>query len=485
MRKYLVSLSLLLAGSSFGGSLSDIIGSGGTVGNWLGDAIYKVQAPTSVDVQGSRYYYGGGFSLRTPRRTYQLFNVQPPRLSMGCGGIDMTFGAFGYLRPEYLVEFGKNVLENAPAFAFKTALEVFCPTCEDIMTKLENLANLLNSMQLDSCAFAQAASNYVKDKLQSGNASKDAEGGKTEFYLNKLETMSKRAKDVLDKFVASGLERSEVVRKIKDLGEGEWSMVNDVMPQLKSGSTYKLGGSPLLDDANFRKAMRNLFGDVHVTIPSGDNGEIVVAPIPPCVKGEGVATAVQNLALTGSATLCGEDVEITLGGKSIYTAVKEFTDEIVDRVETRQPLDPIHLEFLAMYPFPAYRMINTLSVYPSVLRMFADNLAQYFAYELVKLLVLEHIRAYTHSLVALRNSDLLNGNESAQRSLDYAISAASNENLLVMMESIRVAQRGIETGIKGGLEMVKAYEQETAKLLGADPAYQSVIWSQVSGIRAK
>jgi len=249
MRKYLVSLGLvcILSAGSFGAPLSQVfdINRGSYVGSWLGDAIYKIDAPTSIETQASRLFYGGGFSLRVPNKTFRPFQIQPPSFSFGCGGIDFTFGSYGYFDAEYLVEFGKAIIENAPAFSFKTAIEIFCPTCEDILTKLEQTANLVNSMQLDSCRFSQAVSDWTKDKLLSTIASKEAEQGKKVFYMKSVETLNKNAKTLMNLFVDKGLERSQVVRIINDLSlsKDPISIIDHVIPRLDDENS--IGGSKL------------------------------------------------------------------------------------------------------------------------------------------------------------------------------------------------------------------------------------------------
>jgi len=424
MRKCLVSLSLLISAGSFAGNVSDLINTGGgTIGSWLGNAVYKLQTPGTYESQSSRYYYGGGFSLRTPQKTYQLFSVQPPRLQMGCGGIDFTFGSFGYLQPEYLVEFGKTVMQIAPAFAFKTAIEVFCPTCEDVMTKLENLANLMNSMQLDSCRFAQFISDYTKDKLLSAKASRDTESGDMEFYLKKIDDASKTARDVFNQFMSGGLERSEVVREIRNIvnstGKIRISIVDDVMPRLTDSN--KIGGISLVKDADFRKLVKALFGDV-----------------------------------------------------------LEVTSAIADRVVSRTALDPQHLEFLAMFPFPAYRLLNAMSIYPGILQQYAEDLAVYFAYDLATLMLTEYLRAYVHTLVSLKNSDL--ATERTVDSINAALKWAHSTGLPGLMETARRKKEEVKNKLIQGIEMVRKYEQEAARLLGGDPTYQSVLWSQGAGL---
>ncbi len=483
MKKYLVSLILLSAGISHSISVQDILGNsaGGSVGSWLGDAIVKVQNPNAVLDQGSAFYYGGGMSVRFPRRTFQPFSITPPSLSIGCGGIDFTFGSFSYLQdPQYLVEFGKSVLQGGAvaAMAFKTAIQIFCPTCEDILTKLENLANLVNSMQLDSCQLAQYASNYVKDKLGSAIASKKTESGQRDFYFEELDKLTKRADAMLKDFVNSGLERSEVVRVIASLPPGKYSIVDDIMPRLKSGSIYKLGSSQLVNDAQLRKAMKSFFGDVIIDKPD-KKAEITLSVVAPCVE----EPEVKDLIIYGETNTC-ETINLKLGGRSIYGRINSYVQDIIDRIETHQPLTTTQLEFLAMFPFPAYKLLNTLSISPSALQTTGSNLAEYFAFELSQLIFLDYIRAYTHTLISLKNSDLFIDNEGAQELLNVAI-ANKNRNISAIIESIDLYKQEKEKQLKKGLDIVKAYEQQSAKLLGGDPAYQSVMWSQVYGVRAR
>ena len=509
MRKYLVSLGLLLAFSGSTslpnpiGTIGDVLGpEGGRIGTFLSDAVYKLQYPDSASVGGINYTYLGGVSIRTPNRTFQPFSITPPKLSMGCGGIDFTFGAIGYLDPEYLVEFGKAVLENAPAFAFKTAIEVFCPTCEDIMTKIENLANLLNSLQFDACKTAQALVDSVKTKALSGVASKDTEGGRRDFYVRALDEAEKKASEVLSNFVSKNLESSPVVKKIDKMlkpppgNRNEVWIVEDVMPELDA--EFSVGYSELIEDPEFRKLVRALFGDVKIRAADQEEEIQVSYVIDKClvlkvlgdagssVEGSSTGQVVVQLIDTGSTNVCGETYTLrTASGKSIKDWVQDTVDRIVTKIETRQPLNDEELTFLSMYPFPAYRLITTLSVLPGGARAVTDLLAQYMAYELAKLLFVEHVRAYNAVLVDLMQAELFKTSEGAQRSLRLALSAANYGQLREILRALNETQKEIVGNLSENVRMVRAYEKEVAKLLGRDPAYQSVLWSQTIGVRTR
>ena len=82
------------------------------------------------------YYFGGSFSGRVPVKSDPLVSIQPPRLSVGCGGIDVFTGSFSMLNPEYLVQKAERVLESAPFTAFMAVTDLFYPKIDLFVLKI-------------------------------------------------------------------------------------------------------------------------------------------------------------------------------------------------------------------------------------------------------------------------------------------------------------------------------------------------------------
>lgn len=101
------------------------------------------------------FYSAGGFSGRYRMTNDFLVTASPPRLEVGCGGIDLFGGGFTYLDPEYLVEKFERIIQAAPAFAFDLAMTQYCQVCKDSMNTLTAITDQLNSIQLNDCRMSK------------------------------------------------------------------------------------------------------------------------------------------------------------------------------------------------------------------------------------------------------------------------------------------------------------------------------------------
>lgn len=130
----------------------------------------NVSTPAVYMSQQRGYFTAGGIQSRTPNSRLRFVSVTPPKMTAGCGGIDMFWGGFTFLNPEYLIQAFQNILSHAPAFAFDLALKTLCESCSETMKALENIANKLNSMAGDECAIAKAGVNWSLGSLLDGGA---------------------------------------------------------------------------------------------------------------------------------------------------------------------------------------------------------------------------------------------------------------------------------------------------------------------------
>ncbi len=117
--------------------------------------------PSSFRGQAASYYSAGNLRARTEIRTTQLATLTGPRISAGCGGIDIFAGAFSFVEADQLVQLSKNIAANATGYAFELALETVCPVCAETMSKQRDLQQKINAMNINSCETAQNLVNSV------------------------------------------------------------------------------------------------------------------------------------------------------------------------------------------------------------------------------------------------------------------------------------------------------------------------------------
>jgi len=132
----------------------------------------NVSSPAVYMNQQRGYFTAGGIQSRTPNSRLRLVSLTPPKITAGCGGIDIFWGGFNFLNPEYLVQAFQNILSHAPAFAFDLALKTLCAQCSETMKALESIANKVNSMASDDCAISKAGVDWTLGGLFDSVAAK-------------------------------------------------------------------------------------------------------------------------------------------------------------------------------------------------------------------------------------------------------------------------------------------------------------------------
>lgn len=120
---------------------------------------------------------GPSISMRSGRVRTDLINFVPPSIKAGCGGIDMFMGSISFIDADQFVNLLQHIATNASGYAFKMALSVMCPTCDNIISTLQRSIQKLNAMAGDSCRIAEGAVNYMAKELDTAGLSKAIEDG--------------------------------------------------------------------------------------------------------------------------------------------------------------------------------------------------------------------------------------------------------------------------------------------------------------------
>ena len=117
----------------------------------------NITNPHAYQAQRAGFYTGGSLYARSSVRNLQFMRVNWPKVSAGCGGIDMTFGGFSHIKGQEFVDFTRNVLNNSQGLAFQLALEQATPLLGNVATKMQNVATWINQTNLTSCQAAESA----------------------------------------------------------------------------------------------------------------------------------------------------------------------------------------------------------------------------------------------------------------------------------------------------------------------------------------
>ncbi|MHB1755539.1 MAG: conjugal transfer protein TraH [bacterium] len=152
------------------------------------NSVSNVEGSGEYHTQGENIYTLGSAEVRfnTVGQNLQLFTISPPNFSIGCSGIDATFGAFAMLGSN-LMKALQSIIQSGQVlvFAFNMVLGVLCKQCEHIMNQIESIANKLNGLNFHSCQAAQAMGNLAGAEI-GGMLNKSGVAGATNAFADSV-----------------------------------------------------------------------------------------------------------------------------------------------------------------------------------------------------------------------------------------------------------------------------------------------------------
>jgi conjugative transfer pilus assembly protein TraH len=125
------------------------------VDDWFDNAVST--GPSSFKSQKRGFYSLGGFQGRINTSVDHPISVQLPKLSSGCGGVNLFYGGVSFMDEAFLVQKLENAMQAAPAIAFDMAIKTVTKEFSETLGKFEQIANQLNNLQLGDCAIAKSA----------------------------------------------------------------------------------------------------------------------------------------------------------------------------------------------------------------------------------------------------------------------------------------------------------------------------------------
>lgn len=161
-KKLLTAIIILIGGVFFSGTADADINA--TMDSMFNSMI-NVTAPDAVLSARRGVIDAGSAVVRNRIVNYQLLSFNPPKISAGCGGVDMFLGSFSYINADMFVNALRSIASNAISYAFSLALKEMCPSCEALMSKLQQTARNINSLANNSCQTSKRLVDTVAEQL--------------------------------------------------------------------------------------------------------------------------------------------------------------------------------------------------------------------------------------------------------------------------------------------------------------------------------
>ena len=225
--------------------------------NAFGDMV-NVTPGGSYQTQRRGVITGGSITLRNSLVAPNLISFVPPNVKGGCNGIDMFGGSFSFINGAQFTQLARSVAQAAVGYAFQLAIEGMCPTCAQVISKLQSEITKINSLMRNSCEFAKGMVDATGLKAWSDERRKEASSLNSTLGLNS---------DYFD-----SQENSTTAPAATLIANGQASKITgnvvfDSLSNSNSASWFANGDQQLLE------ALMSLTGTLIIT-PKSDNSDV-------------------------------------------------------------------------------------------------------------------------------------------------------------------------------------------------------------------
>lgn len=343
-------------------------------------AFGNVTGPGAYRAQGMNVVTGGNLFMRAPQRNYNPISAKLPSLKMGCGGIDLYAGSFSFISKSELVSMMKNIGSSAVSYAFKLALDSISPQINKTLTELQQTAQDLNAMNINSCEAGEALARGITGDWQ-----------RTSQYFAKVTA------PVTGLFTDHS-EAREAVQGDNDKVNAAISAVTDpdTKEQVQPGNIAWRALSRLAGlDVDDRKILMALSG---TTIISSDKP----ATEPPLYKEPKAITiqqfirgnengklpvygCVDSTAPEGCLVLSDDEIAVTPFAQKVETKLLA----IADKFKLNIALTADEISFINVTGLPVYKALAVSTAAPNVgldtiwIGKYADLIAAEYAYQYI------------------------------------------------------------------------------------------------------
>ena len=319
----------------------------------------NITSAQSYQTQQAGYYTGGSLFLRSSVRNTQLGYIELPNVRPGRCDIDLFTGGFSFINSDALIAAGKNILNNAVAYSFNLALESAAPQIANVMQKLQQEANRINNMNINSCetGIALVGAMWPKTEAAQKNVCTALGHGSGIGFFDDAAASKQGCNDLKEQEKVFNIVKDDPKYKDMLLDEGNlaWKAIRRI--------------SFLQNDDQLAELFMSLSGSILIQKPGSKNPRY----LPSLITNKGLISALLN---GGEAKIykCDE-MEYCLNpeeGKQSIRIPKEkafvhrvfiLLKSIQEKDREDKPLNNDEKALLEMTPLPIYKMIAVQSAF--------------------------------------------------------------------------------------------------------------------------
>lgn len=455
-------------------------GTADKVRGWFDQQNYSnITRPGVYNGQRGRFATGGGISTRSSVvYPFRFVQVQTPKLSAGCGGIDLYAGGFTAVNAEQFIRNLRAIGENSASLAFMLALKIVSPQIEGTMEKIQTWANKYLNMNLDSCEAASALVGGAMDYMGAteGNCTVKrmndhgedwttanyncTTGGKRKSSEGTDANAVEFVKGNLAWYVLMGGEQTgdanaQLFRTDTEFAELIMNITGTIIIKDTGGNDDDPLDIRILNPPISGDIVKNGFQDIYDAILMGSDSDNRIAVFS-CTD--------RNSDPYGCLTLSQEKIEKVPDWKGMHVRIKEMIQSIVRKILYDQALTAEEQGLLTSTRVPLYRFLTVITAYfPRGSTAYAAEQADDYISLIAQDIVLNALNAVIER-VEHQTSNLKGGQSDTKRIKDY------RDNLDKVLQGIAKLQKQNKFDMNQYFEIqkrIQLYEKALMSRLGS------------------
>ena len=384
--------------------------------------------PGYYEGQTRGFYTGGSMAARTPYEHINPLSLSFPSINAGCGGIDFHLGSMSYINADKIIQKFRAIGQNAAGYIFQLALATVSPEIKSILTEFENITNMINQLNMDSCTAAKSLVDFGRRKFSDANQDActdyEASSGGSDDRVSGAESCRSNMAGI-----TSGLtgENKEIYSPFK----------NYTYEALKNVT-------PINNNKDLIEALMTTMGTLIIRPDDSDRPKKIY--IPPMITFEMLVNGAPNVSVISCDNADCTDISYTnIDLKAFKTYVEEEMLDILNAIANNEDITSQQKSFVQSNSVPIYKILNVLSVYPYVGTSFIKRFSESIAITLAYFWIEEGFNAITRGIKNVEDvsgimSDYMETQRQVHEDANYAISMAKNQlNTIDIM--IREVQR--------------------------------------------
>jgi conjugative transfer pilus assembly protein TraH len=175
-------------------------------------------------------YSGSSARMRFKKKTVTLLSFTPPKLEVGCNGIDAVLGGLAFANADQIEQLLANIGQGALMAIAMLTMKATCPQCASVIEAVQAAIQAANAFGADACTWAKGfekmGENILAEKADS-DAVEEAYGIETSIFSDISKGFSDTFASPKDRTVAEAEECKELKVKSGEISDYMSGMLSD------------------------------------------------------------------------------------------------------------------------------------------------------------------------------------------------------------------------------------------------------------------